>query len=123
VTSSTSPKAEELWTLRALFARHKLAAATTAAAIVVLLTTILIAAFGSTGGPVTDATTCSEWGSSNQDQQTAYARLYVREHPPPPGVATSPASIIGAINNGCNRAYTDDVSDTTTVVQALRGDF
>jgi hypothetical protein len=34
-----------------------------------------------------------------------------------------PVSIITAINNGCNRAYSDDVADTVTIVQAITGNF
>jgi hypothetical protein len=59
----------------------------------------------------------------NQDKQAAYAGLYVREHGPLGNGGTSAAIVIAAINRGCNQAYTNDVSDTATVVQAIRGTF
>jgi hypothetical protein len=69
---------------------------------------------------VTDSTTCTMWGSTNQIQQRAYALLYVREHGPLAGGVHDPAAVIGAINNGCNEAYVSDVEDNATVVQAVQ---
>jgi hypothetical protein len=94
-----------------------------AAVIAVMLAMILVALLGSKGGAVRDATTCTQWGSANQHQQAAYARLYVREHGPLSDGGTSPTSVIAAINDGCTRAYGEDVSDTVTVVQAISGNF
>jgi hypothetical protein len=124
-TSASTPASNdgELWTVRALLARHKLAALGVAAFIAVMLAIALVAVFGSKAGAISDATTCSEWGSANADQQAAYARLYAREHGVLRAGLTSPASVIAAINNGCSKAYTDDVSDTATVVQAISGTF
>jgi hypothetical protein len=113
----------ELWTVRRLAARHKLAALGVAAVVVLVLVMILTVIFGPKAGAVTDATTCTQWGSANQNQQAAYARLYVREHGPVRGGRTSPASIIASINDGCMQAYGVDASDTTTVVQAIAGKF
>jgi hypothetical protein len=121
--SAAVPNDVELWTVRGLIARHKLAASGVAALFAVLLATILVAAFGSKAGAVSDSTTCTQWGAANQNRQAAYARLYIREHGPLQGGATSPASVITAINYGCTEAYGDDVSDTTTVVQAISGNF
>ena len=90
-----------------------------AAFIVLLLAMTLVTALGSGRGSVSDATTCTQWGSANQTKQAAYARLYVREHGPLRSGATSPASVIAAINNGCGQAFSNDVSDTMTVVQAV----
>lgn len=84
---------------------------------------VLAVALGSNAGPVTDATTCTQWGSTTQNRQTAYAELYVREHGPVPRYGSSPAAVIDAINYGCGLAYGDDASDTTTVVQAITGNF
>lgn len=111
------------WTLRGLIAEHRVAAWTVAALIAVMVAMIVVTFLGARAGAVTDATTCTTWGSSNQSQQSAYARLYVREHGALRGGVTSPASVINAINNGCNEAYADDVSDNTTVIQAITGDF
>jgi hypothetical protein len=121
--STAASQDNEIWTIRGLLARHKPAAMVVAAIIAVMLTMILVTLFGSTAGAVSDATSCSQWGSTNQDQQAAYARLYVREHGPLRGGEISPASIIAAINNGCMQAYADDTSDNVTVVQAISGDF
>jgi hypothetical protein len=124
VTASTrAAKDEELWTVRALLVRHKLAAAGLAAVIAVMLAMILVAVLGSKGGAVSDSTTCSQWSSANESRQAAYARLYVREHGQLPSGDTSPAGVIGAINKGCNLAFGEDVSDTVTVVQAISGRF
>lgn len=82
-----------------------------------------VAVFGPKGGAVTDATTCAQWGSANQDRQNAYARLYIREHGVLAAAGTSPASVITAINNGCVQAFGEDVDDSTTVVQAISGNF
>lgn len=121
---SAAPQEPELWTIRSLVTRHKMAATLAGAVMGILLASILVAVFASTGGgAVSDATTCTQWGSANQDQQAAYARLYLREHGPLRGAATSPARVINAINTGCTHAYIDDVSDTTTVVQAISGHY
>jgi hypothetical protein len=111
------------WTIRGLIVSHKRAAAFGAAAVVVMVALILVAVVGAKGGPVTDATTCDEWGSANVNQQHAYARLYVREHGAVPRWGSSPTLVINAINAGCYQAYGDDVSDTTSVVQAISGNF
>jgi hypothetical protein len=121
---ATPPNDAEPWTIRGLLARHKRATAGMAAALAVMLTLLLIPVLASGGGTVLgDATTCSEWGSANQNQHAAYARLYVREHGPLRSGGTSSASIIAAVNAGCTRAYEEDVSDTATVVQAISGNF
>jgi hypothetical protein len=113
----------ELWTIRGLVARHKLAALGVAAVIALALAMILFVILGPKAGAVTDATTCTQWGSANQKQQAAYAKLYVREHGPLPGGRASPASVITSINDGCTLAYGVDASDTTTVVQAISRKF
>jgi hypothetical protein len=122
-TAPTPPKDAELWTIRALVARHKLAAWVAAAAVAVLLSMTLVAVFGAKAGAVSDSTTCTTWGSANQQQQNTYAKLYLREHGSLPNGKTSPASVVAAINTACTQAYTDDVSDTTSVIQALSGQF
>ena len=121
--TATTPKDDELWSVRALVARHKLAGLGAAALIAVTLAMILVAVIGSRGGAVSDATTCTQWSSANQSRQTAYARLYVREHGALAGGATSTGSVIAAINTGCNQAFDEDVSDNVTVVQAISGSF
>ncbi len=122
--STTAPNDGELWTVRGLLARHKRAALGVAAVVVVMLALTIVPLLGSrTGAVLSDATTCSEWGSANQDQHAAYARLYVREHGALPHGGTSPTRVIAAVNAGCTQAYDLDVSDTATVVQAISGKF
>ena len=94
-----------------------------AAALVAMVALIVVAVVGAKTGPVTDATTCTQWGSANVNRQNAYATLYVREHGAIPRWGASPAMVINAINAGCFQAYGDDVDDTTTVVQAISGKF
>src|SRR5437016_14371323 len=91
------------WTLRALIARHKRSSLGVLAVIVVMLAVFVVTALGSSAGSVTDSTTCSGWGSSNQDQQRAYASLYVSEHGPLKSGATDPASVEAVINKGCGQ--------------------
>ena len=85
---------------------------------------VVAAVLGPKGGAISDATTCSQWGSANQNQQTAYARLYTGEHG---RVAarwgTGTSAVLRAINAGCIKAYGEDVDDTTSLVQAVSGDF
>lgn len=118
--ASTAPKNTDF---RGLLVRHKLAALGLAAIIAFMLAMFLVAALGPKAGAVSDSTTCTQWGSANQVQQAAYAKLYVREHGPLRGGGTSPAKVIAAINAGCARAYGDDVSDSATVTQAISGNF
>lgn len=119
--STAAPNEGELWTIRGLVARHRLATLGVGVVVVVALALFLLPLFGSRAAPVTDATSCTQWGSANQDQQAAYARLYVREHGPLRGGSTSPASVIAAINNGCLQAYGNDLSDNVSVSQAISG--
>lgn len=111
------------WTVRGLIAGHKPAAAFAGAAIVLMVALILVAMIAASGGSVSDATTCDQWGSANVNQQHAYAKLYVKEHGSVPRWGSSPTMVINAINAGCFQAYGDDVSDNTTVVQAISGNF
>jgi hypothetical protein len=106
-----------------LIASHKPAALVAAVALVAMVGLILVAALSASAGSVSDATTCTEWGSANVNQQHTFARLYVREHGPVPRWGASTTMVINAINAGCFQAYGDDVSDTTTLRQAVTGNF
>jgi hypothetical protein len=88
-----------------------------------MVVTIVLVALGAKASALTDSTTCTQWGSTNQNGQTAYARLYLKEHGAVPRFGSSPAAVIDAINYGCGVAFGDDVSDTATVVQAIHGTF
>ena len=121
--ASTAAAKDSEFSVRVLLARHKLVALGLAAVIALMLAMILVAVLGPKGGAVTDSTTCTQWGSANQAQQAAYGKLYVKEHGPLRGAGSSPSKVIAAINNGCTRAFGDDVSDTVTVQQAISGNF
>jgi hypothetical protein len=126
VTSTTSSlqagASGQPWTVRRLIAAHKPVALAAAAVCAVTVAMFLVAVLGPKAGAVTDTTTCSQWGSANWSQETAYARRYVEEHGAIDG-QTSPMAIITAINNGCMEAFGEDVDDTTSVVQAISGSF
>jgi hypothetical protein len=112
------------WTIRALIARHKPASLGAAAVIALLVAMVVVPALGGKGGVVSDSTTCSQWGSANVDQQSAYARLYVSEHGNvSPRWGRAPAGVINAINTGCTQAFGENVSDSATVVQAISRTF
>jgi hypothetical protein len=111
------------WTVRGLVAGHKRATLFLGASLVLMVALIALATLAAKGGSVTDSTSCTQWGSANVNQQQAYARLYVKEHGAIPRWGSSPAMVINAINAGCFQAYGEDVSDSTTLVQAISGNF
>lgn len=124
--ASTAPQGQDIQlpTLWGAIVKHKRAAILTGLVLAaVILSLVLAVALGSNAGPVTDATTCTQWGSTTQNRQTTYAQLYVREHGTVPHYGRSPALVIDAINFGCGVAYGDDVSDSTTVAQAIAGSY
>jgi hypothetical protein len=111
-------------TVRGLIASHKAASLVIASLCAVALATFVLIALGPKAGAVTDSTTCAQWGSTNVNEQDAYARLYVREHGPvSPRWGPAPVGVINAINAGCYQAFGEDVSDTATVVQAISRSF
>ena len=126
VTSGTSAyrpgDADQQWTVRGVIAGHKRIALGVAASCALFVAMFLFAVLGPKAGAVTDATTCSDWGSATWSQQTAFARRYVDEQGPVAGHITS-RDIINLITNECLVASGEDVDDTTTIVQAMTGNF
>jgi hypothetical protein len=125
VTDSTeraapADRAGEVWTTRALFARHKLVGLSAVALVLLLLAIIVGGVLASSPAVVTDSSTCSTWSSANQTTQHAYAVRYVREHGPLRGGVTAPASVVAAINVGCTQAFNNDVQDDVTLVHAVQ---
>jgi hypothetical protein len=112
------------WTVRSLIGSHKVASLVAGVVCAVTVAVLALVLLGPKAGAVTDSTTCEQWGSTNVNQQNAYARLYVKEHgevakgwgPPPTGV-------INAINAGCYQAFGEGVDNAATVVQAISRDF
>ena len=117
--SDTSP-----WTVRGLIVSHKTASLVIAGLCVLTVGFSVLVAVGPMAGAVTDSTTCTQWGSTNVNGQDAYARLYVREHGPVSRRwGPAPTGVVNAINAGCFKAYGEDVSDQTNLVQAISGNF
>lgn len=109
-----------VWTTRALFARHKRVGISAVALLVLFLAIIVGGLLASSPAVVRDSSTCSTWSSANQSAQQAYAVRYVREHGPLASGATSPATVVAAINAGCTEAYDNDVQDSVTLVHAIQ---
>ncbi|MGN6868986.1 MAG: hypothetical protein ACTHMY_11360 [Solirubrobacteraceae bacterium] len=111
----------EVWTTRALFARHKLIGISAVALLVLLIAIILAGVLGSSTVVVSDSSTCATWSSANQTQQQAYGRRYVQERGALPSGARTPTSVVAAINTGCTQAFDNDAEEDVTVVQAIKG--
>jgi hypothetical protein len=92
--------------------------------VTVTVATFVMTALGAKAGPITDNTTCAQWGSENVNRQDAYAWLYVREHGPVSAKwGPSPTGVINAINAGCYQAYGEGVDSSATVVRAITRQF
>jgi hypothetical protein len=113
----------EPWTARALIARHKPLFLSVLVGVLVMLVLLVAGIASSDAGEVSDTSTCTAWSSANQDQQQAYAGLYVREHGALAGGATSPASVDSAINKGCMQAFGSDAADQVNVYQAINRQY
>lgn len=113
-------RSADVWTTRALLARHKMVAVCMAALLVLLVATIVIGVLGSSPAPIADSSTCSTWGSASHQQQRAYGPQYVREHGALPSGARDTSSVVAAIDAGCTDAFDNDVQDDITVVQAIK---
>ena len=120
-TDPAAPAGEagETWTTWGLISKHRIAAAAGIVLLILLLVIIVGGILSAQPVVVSDSTTCTSWGSTNQTQQRAYALRYVREHGSLANGARDPASVVAAINNGCGEAYVNDVEDNVTVVQAI----
>jgi hypothetical protein len=123
VIEGASAPAAQAWTTRALIARHRGLTLSLLAIVVVMLALLAAGIAGSSAGAVSDTSTCSAWSSANQDQQRAYATLYVREHGPLPSGAASAASVEAAINKGCMQAFGSDAADLVNVVQSINRQY
>lgn len=117
------PHARAQPSLKALALQHRRASLTIAALLLVFVALLLPGIIGSGSWKVTDATSCAAWSSANQNQQAAYARVYVNQHGPLPSGATSAERIENAINSGCTAAFAYDEADRVTVVQAINGRY
>lgn len=106
-----------------LLVEHKHVSLAVLAAFVVLVASILPEVVSAGTWTVTDSTSCTAWSSANPKQQAAYSRLYVRQHGSLANGATSPASIVAAVNKGCLAAFAYDEDDQVTVLHASKGRY
>jgi hypothetical protein len=112
--------AAEVWTTRALFARHKVVGISALALLLLLLVIVVGGLLAASPVVVNDATTCSTWSSANQTEQQAYGRRYLSERGSVSGGPRSAAGVVSAINAGCTQAFDNDVQDDITVVKAIQ---
>jgi hypothetical protein len=112
--------AAEVWTTRALFARHKVVGIGAVALLILLVAIVLGGVLASSTAVVSDSSTCATWAAADQTQQHVYAVKYVREHGALPGGSRAAPRVVTAINAGCNDAFSNDVEDNVTVVQAIK---
>jgi len=125
VTGSTdgvapADRGAQVWTTRALLARHRVLGIAAVVLLVLLVAIILGGILSSSTVVVNDSSTCATWSAAKQSEQLAYAQRYVRAHGALPGGAGDPASIVAAINAGCTQAFDNDAQEDVTVVQAIK---
>ncbi len=112
-------------TLKAVILAHKRASAAvlTLLLVVVAVTAAPALSSSSSAGPLSDATSCSQWSSASQAQRDAYSRLYVNEHASLLSRAPAPSAIKSAVAGGCTRAAYLGESDDITVISAIKGQY
>jgi hypothetical protein len=106
-----------------LLRRNRVLSLALLAVLALFVAIILPEVIGAGSVKITDSTPCSTWGASSQLKQDAYARLYVKQHGPLRGGATSPASVVTAVNTGCTAAFGYDEADNIDVLQAIKGQY
>ncbi len=116
------PEAED-WSTIALIRRHKLAAAGAAAMLLILVALLAAALAAPHNGAVSDSTSCSTWGSATQAQQQAFATHYLSQHGNLIGWGPGAAGVLAAVNGGCEAAFSTDVEDKITVLDAIEGRY
>jgi len=131
-TVSTSPSTEggKTWgdrsgqpSLGAFLSKHRFLALSAAAAILLLAGFTAAGIATSSAAPLSDTTTCTRWSSAHQAQQDGYAALYLREHGSLRNGARDTLSVENVIDNSCLQAFSSDVEDQVTLLQAAHGDW
>jgi hypothetical protein len=107
------------WSMRALIARHKLPAAGVALVVLITVALFVVAVLGPRNGAVGDSASCTQWGSSSQSEQQAYAERYLGGHGNVPQQAPGVSGVEAAVNAGCMAAFANDEEDTVTVLDAI----
>jgi hypothetical protein len=105
--------------VRALIRRHKLAAAAAFAVLVTTAAMLAVVVLAPRNGAVQDSTSCTQWSSSSQDQQQAFAIGYLGQHGNVAGRVPGAAGVEAAVNAGCMAAFSSDEEDTVTVLDAI----
>lgn len=128
-TNSTSgapfrPTVRGRLTLRAVISRRKRASAGAIALLLVLVAVTVAPAFlSSSGGALSDSTSCSEWSSASQAQQNTYSDLFGSEHGVLLSAGRDANSIRSAINNACIQAAYLGEADDVSVVGAIKHEY
>ncbi len=105
-------------------ARHKGASAVAIVVVVLLVAfTVAAAITGSSNAALSDSTSCSQWVSSRQAQQNAYAQPYLKEHGAPSSGVRSADGVRSTITSTCTQAAYLGESDDVSVVAAIKHDY
>ncbi len=112
------------FTLRSAIAAHKRATAGVVAVLVVAVALPFVPPFlGPRGVAHRDSTSCSQWSSASQAQQTAYSHLYFSEHVADPSGASDAGSITTAITDACIQAAYLGEADDMSVLAAIEHQY
>jgi hypothetical protein len=107
-----------------LILRHRRASATVAAiAVLAIGLSVVPGLVGSGGGPLSDATTCSQWSAASSAQRSAYVQLYLESYGSFSGAGRTSAAVQTTITHGCVRAAFLGEADDVSVLAAVHGDF
>ena len=105
-------------------ARHKGASAVAIVVVLLLVAfTVAAAITGSSNAALSDSTSCSQWVSSRQAQQNAYAQLYLKEHGAPSSGVRNADGVRSTITSTCTQAAYLGESDDVSVVAAIHHDY
>jgi hypothetical protein len=102
--------------------RHKAASAGGIAFLLVVIAVFAATALSS-GGALSDSSSCSQWGAASPSQQAAYSRLYDREYVAAPSQAGDVGSIESAITQDCTKAAYLGESDDVSVIAAVKHQY
>ncbi len=107
-----------------LLRRHKRATAIVAAiAVLAIALSVVPGLVSSSSGPLTDATSCSDWSAASSAQKGAYVELFLDAYGRSSGAGRTNAAVQASITHGCVRAGYLGEADDVSVLSALRGDF
>ena len=121
-SADSGPSAEPgLWPL--IRAHRRAAGIVVAIAVLAIALTVIPAIVGSSGGPLSDSTNCSQWSAASSAQKAAYVQLYLDEYGSFSGAGRTSAAVRTTIEHGCIRAAFLGEADSVSVLAAVRGEF